>query len=208
MHKLHSKKGIAIPSYRGDENQWKEILKLIGIENCVLPLKLVKLVSKVKNETLWRFKEIKNYLLDTIEHNYLLFKAENPLAFEILSYTAYFNVKNISFEFIRTILKNKSRDDLEDALDYLVKNSELVFDCQTGNFCVHELTQNEIKQANKNTSEEDLIADKDLNILIEEEKLNSNFYRLDSAVEDLLVKIGIITEYYLLNYSVGFVQQA
>ena len=120
------KRGIAIPSYRGDEKQWKELLKLIGFENCVLPLKLLKLVSKVIHETQWKFKNIKEHFSNSIEHNYGILQIEKPLAFEILSYTAYLSVTNISFNLIKTIFNitpykiNINLDtDLKDALLYL-----------------------------------------------------------------------------------------
>ena len=130
------------------EEEWIDIFKLIGSPDkknsdlFVLPLDLEKLLRKIETESDWTYKEIRIYLENERDNNYSIMKHECPLAYDLLSHLAYLNEGNISFELIRSIFIDKTKEEFDEALKYLtntcvVKMVNIEQDCS-----LHEVSKN------------------------------------------------------------------
>ena len=209
-------------------NDWHEIFRLLSTKNkiSVLPIRLVKLLSVINEHPLWEFNEIREHIVNKAGNIYGWLKSECGKAFELLSYFSFLNGFNINSQLIKSIFSDWSPSDLELALNFLLKNSEIVKNLD-GGFTIHESTQCDVKC--EIPSEHDPLLDKivlSLNILMKEENLKNLFNsKLDKAKENLFyqsmhvlqhewrskatnkqcaelyVKVGIVDEKYFLKFQ-------
>jgi tetratricopeptide (TPR) repeat protein len=124
VHKKLSK----IHQFKLTNHDWIKFILLK--DNKILPIYLVRLISRINQEIFWKTENIKEYLLEAnnnnININLALIKEENPKAFEILAYLTYLNQDSISFNFLSNLFNDMSENDLSKYLEYLNYNSEII----------------------------------------------------------------------------------
>lgn len=116
-----------------------------------LIIDLNKLVSVLNKHETWQFKDTKIYLENELNNSFYFLLQENRKAFDLLSYMAYLNGDNISFQLIRklTAKSNKqSNSKLKDQelvknLNYLEQLAEISL-IGNGRYAINEITQIEI----------------------------------------------------------------
>ena len=140
-----------------NETEWIEILKLLGSKDkvAVLPLKLNKL-AEMTRELHWKANRIREFLQTYKENLFGLVKTEMPFAFDVLTLFSYLKESNISEELIKSYFSDKSTEEIEKALDYLLRSSEIILNAK-GDFDIHELTQEEVFEENSNTKDEAIL---------------------------------------------------
>jgi tetratricopeptide (TPR) repeat protein len=135
----------------------KEVFASMGFKKGmkVSPLKLNRLLIRLKkNGNSWKFENMRS-LLEREENRFRLIKNEFPIAFECLNVLAYLSGQSVPFELLRAIFIGPN-DDLIRALDYLVKHAEISVN-QRGYYSINETSQYEFKRlAHFGVSIEDL----------------------------------------------------
>ena len=183
-----------------NEAQWIEILKLMGVQAKVevLPLKLNKLLAMMRERPSLKGDKIKKFL-EAYEMN--LFDhvtSECPFAFQILTLFSYLNENNISIELIKSFFDTTPEDDLKKALEYLVRNSEIILNEQ-GDYNIHELTQIDVTETNKNKVDNDVFLNKIVTCL----KSLENEIKLESSIIDFNKSNKKLYFHYNSRYHVG-----
>ena len=110
----------------------------------VLPLKLDRLLTRVKKSGHTHKVEHTKSLLEKDDHRFRLIKNECSLAFEVLNYLAFLCGEYVSYDLLKSLLIS-SQEDLTKALDYLVRNLE-VFVNQRGEYSMNESAQSEFRK--------------------------------------------------------------
>ncbi len=135
-----------------NDTDWKDIVESLESSKTmtISPYKLNRLISVLNEHMHWSPADIKEYISREKEEKFYLVKTECPEAYTLLSYLTYLDEKSINLELIRTILIDSHPDEVASAINYLMRNGELV---QTDSNCfrVHELSQFHMAAAiNKN----------------------------------------------------------
>lgn len=143
----------------------EEVLRLMktNSELFVLPKTLELLVKNINNHPSWGPKEIVKFLKNESNSKYTQVNEDNAISFEMLKDLAFLSGSYIDFEIIKQLNMDKKNEEIENALDYLVKNAYLKknLDVSTKEslYDMHQSTQNEIRAiyGNNESSKEKIL---------------------------------------------------
>lgn len=145
--------------------QWKKMLSVNKNDDSsfsILPKTLELMVYNYKEHTLWTIEDIKDFLINEANERYEMLKKENKNAYLMISCLAFLNSNCIDLEIIKKLFeKMMQRADLENGLNYLLKNTYLKqkFAKYPGVtvtvYEMHETTQTDIKRIFNENSQKD-----------------------------------------------------